>query len=184
MSATDGPGQRVSAERLLVGYLIVAWGLLVRAIQRMFGVSPEGSTLLTLIVIGAVARNVRRTLAKPGTTVRKARSSPHFASHTMIATAVFKESVDGIAGGASRETPFAAALIVFAVVAHFFRPALAGCVGLLRESVSAIVGLGLRLRAWFTARASMITVRSRDVVAGAAGRDPAAQPDRATNGEG
>ena len=174
--------QTIGPERLLVGYLIVAWGLFVRAVGKMFGVSPEGSTLLTLVVIGSVARGVRRAFAAPRTRIRKARSSPNFAGDTMIAAAVFKESVDGIAGGPNREMPFAAALIVFAMVAHFFRPAVAGSLGELRKSVAAAMTQGLRLRAWFAARGAMIAARNRDLVAGAAARNPDARSDQIRNG--
>jgi hypothetical protein len=198
MSAADRPGrtdarfrrpphapdQKIGPERLLVGFLIVGWGLLVRAMGRVFGVSPEGSTLLTLVVIGSVARGVRRALAAPHKQVRKVRSSPNFAGDTMIATAVIKESVDGIAGAASREMPFAAALIVFALVAHFFRPAVSASIGALRKSVAVVMAQGLRLRAWFANRAALISARNRDVVAGAAGHNSDARSDQVGNGQG
>jgi hypothetical protein len=184
-SAPHGRKQDISPERLLVGYLIVLFGLLVRAVGRAFGVSGEGSTLLTLVVIGTVARGVargvRRAFATPRTEIRKARSSPNFAGDTMIATAAFKETVDRIAGRPS--TPFAAALIVFAVLTHSLRPAVAGSLGALRKSVRAVMTQGLRLRAWFAARGSMIAARSRDVVSGAAGRNPDAGSDQVTNGD-
>ena len=167
MSATQstphGPKQDISPERLLGGYLIILFGLLVRAVGRVFGVSGEGSTLLTLVVIGSVARGVargvRRAFAAPRTEMHKARSSPNFAGNTMIATAAFKETVDRIAGRPSRDTSFAAALIVFAVLTHSFRPAVAGSLGALRKSVRAVITQGLRLRAWFAARGSMIAAR-------------------------
>ena len=93
---------------VLVGYLIVLFRFLVGAVARAFGVSGEGSTLLTLIVIGSAARGVRRVFAAPRKQVRKARSSPNLAGNTMIATAAFKETVDSIAGRPSRDTRFAA----------------------------------------------------------------------------
>ncbi|MGZ4306687.1 MAG: hypothetical protein ACXVSL_17695, partial [Solirubrobacteraceae bacterium] len=69
MSATQstphGRKQEIGPERLLVGYLIVLFRFLVHAVGRAFGVSGEGSTLLTLIVIGSVARGVRRVFAAP-----------------------------------------------------------------------------------------------------------------------
>jgi putative oligomerization/nucleic acid binding protein len=171
MSATQstrhGP-KHISPERLLVGYLIIVFRLLVRAVGKAFGVSGEGSTLLTLIVIASVARGVRRAFAAPRAQVRKARSSPHAVGDTVIATAAFKETVDSIAGHPSRKTSFAAGLIVFAVLAHSVRPAAAA----LRKTVRAVITAGLRVRAWFAARGSMIAARTRDVVAEAAGRDP------------
>jgi hypothetical protein len=187
MSATQSTPHRlkqnISPERLLVGYLIILFRLLVRAVEKVFGVSGEGSNLLTLVVIGSVARGIRRVFAAPRTEIRKARSSPNFAGNTMIATAAFKETVDGIAGRPSRDTSFAAALIAFAVLTHSFRPAVAGSLGALRKSVRAVVTQGLRLRVWFADRGSMIAARSRDVVVGAAGRKPDAGSDRAGNGD-
>lgn len=188
MSATQptphGRKQNIGPERLLAGYLIVLFGLLVRAVGKVFGVSGEGSTLLTLVVIGSVARGVRRVFAAPRTQIRKARSSPNAAGNAMIATAAFKETVDSIAGRPSRDTRFAAALIVFAVLTHSFRPAIAGSLGAVRKSVRTVITQGLRLRALFAARGSMIAARSRDVGAGAAGRNRDAGSDQVRNGDG
>ena len=177
MSATQPTAhglKHISPERLLVVDLIILFRLLVRVVGKAFGVSGEGSTLLTLIIIGSVARAVRRAFTAPGTQVRtqvrKARSSPNFAGNTVIATAAFKETVDSIAGHPSRDTPFAAALIVFAVLTHAFRPAVAGSVGALRKSVRAVITEGLRLRAQFAARGSIIATKSLNVVA--RGRPP------------
>jgi hypothetical protein len=187
MSATQstphGLKQDISPERLLVGYLIILFGLLVRAVGRAFGVSGESSTLLTLVVIGSVARAVRRVFAAPRTEIRKARSSPNFAGNTMIATAAFRETVDSIAGRPSRRTSFAVALIAFAVLAHSLRPAVEGSLGVLRKSVRAGITQGLRLRAWFGARGAMIAARSRDVVVGAAGGNPDGGSDHVMNGD-
>ena len=44
-----------------------------------------------------------------------------------VATAAFKETVDSIAGRPSRDTRFAAALIVLAVLAHSSVPRSARC---------------------------------------------------------
>jgi hypothetical protein len=187
MSATQstprGLKQDIGPERLLAGYLIVLFRLLVRAVERVFGVSGEGSALLTLIVIGSVARGIRRVFAAPRKEIRKARSSPNVAGNTMIATAAFKETVDSIAGRPSRDTSFAAALIVFAVLAHSFRPAVAGSLGALQKAVRAVITQGLRLRGWFSARGSMIAARNREVVVGAVGRNPDAGSDQVRNGD-
>jgi hypothetical protein len=178
-STSHGFDQKIGPERLLFGYLIIAFQLLVRAVGRMFGVSGEGSTLLTLVVMGAVARGVRRAFAQPRTQMRKARSSPNFAGNTMIATAAFKETVDSIAGRPSRNTSFAAGLIVFALLTHSLRPA----VGALRRSVRAVIIQGLKLRRWFADRGSLIAARSRDVVASATGRDSDGASDQARNAD-
>jgi hypothetical protein len=174
----------ISPERLLVGYLMFLFGLLVRAVGRVFGLSrEEGSTLLTLILIGSFARAVRRVFAAPRKQVRKVRSSPTFAGDTVIGTAALKETVDSIAGRPSRDVSFAAALIAFAVLTRSFRPAVAGSLGALRKSVSVVITQGLRLRAWFRARGSMIAARSRDVVAAAAGDSPDGGSDQARNAD-
>lgn len=178
-STRHGPKQEIPPERLLVGYLIVLFAFLVRAVGRAFGVSGEGSTLLTLVVLGSAARGVRRVFAAPRKQMRKARSSPNFAGNALIATGGFKETIDSIAGQPSRDTSFAAALIVFAVLTHSLRPAVAG----LRKSVGALMTQGLRLRAWFAARGSMIAARSRDVVEGAVGPNPDAGSDQVSNGD-
>jgi hypothetical protein len=183
MSATHSPHhnvkQKIGPERVLLGYLIVLFAFLVRAVGRAFGVSGEGSTLLTLIVIGSAARGVRRVFAAPRTQIRKARSSPHFAGDAMFVAAGFKESVRSIAGRPSGDTSFVASLIVFAVLAHSLRPA----VGALRKTARAVTTQGFRLRAWFAARGSMIAARTRDVVDGTAGRSPDAGPDQVSNGD-
>jgi hypothetical protein len=187
MSATQstppGRSQKIGPERLLAGYLIVLFRFLVRAVGKAFGVSGEGSTLLTLIVIGSAARGVRRVFSAPRKQIRKARSSPNLAGNTMIATAAFKETVDSIAGQPSRDTPFAAGLIVLALLTHFFRPAVTESLGDLWKSVRAVITEGFRLRSWFSARGSMIAARSRDVVAGTAGPNPDTGPDQVTNGD-
>lgn len=159
MSATQSTPrglEPISPERLLIGYLIVLFGVLARAVGRAFGVSGENSTLLTLVVIGSLARSVRRGLGAPSRKLRKARSSPNLAGNAMIATATAKETVDRIAGRPSSDTSSAAALIVFAVLTHSLRPAVAGSLGALRQSVRAVISQGLRLRGWFTARGAMI----------------------------
>jgi hypothetical protein len=101
----------------------------------------------------------------------------------MIGTAALKETVDSIAGRPSSDTSFAAALIGFAVLAHSFRPAVARSLGALRKSVRDLTTQGLRLRAWFRARGSMIAARSRDVVVGATGGNPDGGSDQARNGD-
>jgi hypothetical protein len=142
----------ISPERLLVGDLIILFRLLDRAEARTFGISGEGSTLLTLILIASFARAVRRVFAAPRKQVRKARSSPTFVGDTMIATAALKETVDSIAGHPSRDKSFAAGLIAFALLTHSFRPAVAGSLGALRKAGPAVITKAFRLRAQFAAR--------------------------------
>jgi hypothetical protein len=188
MSATQSRAHRrtqnISPERLLVGYVMFGFGLLVRAVGRVFGVSrEEGSTLLTLIILASGARAVRRASSAPRKQVQKVRSSPSFAGDTLIGTAALRETVDSIAGRPSRNIPFAAALIAFAVLAHSFRPAVVGSLGALRKSVRAVITQGLKLRGWFGARGAMIAARTRDVVVEAAGGNPDGGADQLSNGD-
>jgi hypothetical protein len=55
----------------------------------------------------------------------------------MIGTAALKETLDSVAGHPSRDTSSAAALIVFAVLAHSFRPAVERSLRAVRESFRA-----------------------------------------------
>jgi hypothetical protein len=157
--------QKIGPERVLVGGIIVLYGFLVRAVGKLFGVTGDGSALLTLVIIGSAIRGVRRALAAPGKQFRKARKSPHLGGNSFIATAGLKTTVDGIAGPPSAGTSFAAGLIVLAVVTHSLRP---GAVAV-QKSVRAVITKGLQLRRWFAARGSMISARVREssVVPGA-----------------
>jgi hypothetical protein len=177
-STHHGVKQRIGPERVLLGYLIVLWAFFVRAVGRAFGVSGEGSTLLTLIVIGSAARGVRRAFAAPRAQIRKARSSPNFVGDAMFVTTGFKETVRSIAGPRSGDMSFAASLIVLAVLAHSLRPA----VRAVRKATRAVTTQGFRLRAWFAARGSMIAARTREVVEAAGDRSPDAGSDQVTNG--
>ena len=150
--------KHVSPERLLVGDAIILFRILSearhRVVARVFGVGRADSTLVTLIVIGACADSLHRIAAAPGKQVRRVRSSPTAGGDAMIATGALKETVDSIAGRPSRDTSHAAALIAFAVLAHLFRPAVAGLLRAVRESFRAVIAKGRRLRTEFTARAA------------------------------
>jgi hypothetical protein len=149
--------KHVSPERLLVGDAIIALRLLNEARRRVvgavFGVPREGSSVVTLIAIGAFARALHRIAAAPSTQARKMRSSPTAVGDTMIGAVALREAVDRVAGRPSRDVPFAVALITFAVLTHAFRPAIAGSLRALRGSFRAVIAEALRLRAEFTARA-------------------------------
>ena len=150
--------EHVSPERLLVGDAIIAFRLLNevrhRVVGAVFGVPKEGSNLVTLIAIGAFARAVHRIAAAPSTQARKMRSSPTAVGDTMIGAVALKEALDGVAGPPSRDAPFAAALIAFAVLTHAFRPAFADSLRAVRGSFRAVIAEALKLRAEFTARAT------------------------------
>ena len=91
---------------------------------RVFGMPREHSNLMTLFVIAAFVRALQRAAAAPGTQVRKARSSPTAVGDTMIGAAAARETVNSIAGYPARDTPFAAALIAFALTAYGSAPPL------------------------------------------------------------
>lgn len=120
---------------------------------RVFGVGRQDSTLVTLIVIGAFARALHHIAGAPGRQLRKVRSSPTAVGDAIIGTGAIKETIDSIAGQPSRDTSSAAALIVLAVLAHLFRPAVAGLLRAVRESFGAVIAEGRGLREEFTARA-------------------------------
>lgn len=140
-SAPPLPFERVSEERRFLGDAIIAIRVLNearhRAVAAVFGVPRDGSNLVTLIAIGAFARALHRIVAAPRTQVRKVRSSPTLVGDTMIGTAALKETLDSVAGHPSRDTSSAAALIVFAVLAHSFRPAVERSLRAVRESFRA-----------------------------------------------
>jgi hypothetical protein len=152
--------KHVSPARLFWGDVYIAWRILNRARHRImaavFGVPTEGegSNLLWLIEVGAIARAVHRVAAAPRREVRKWESSPTAVGDTMIGAAALKETLDSIAGHPSRDTSSAAALIAFAVLAHLSRPAVEGSLRAVRESFRGVIAEALRLRVRFTARAA------------------------------
>lgn len=138
-SASPLGREGVSETRRFVGDAIIAIRVLnevvQRGVSRVFGVPRAGSSLVTLFAIGATARALLRIASAPGTQVRKARSSPTAASDAMLGAAALKATLDGVAGAPSRKTPSAAALIVVALLAHAFRPAVQGSLRAVRVSV-------------------------------------------------
>ena len=143
--------EHVSGTRRFLGDAIIAVRVLNearhRAMAAVFGIPRDGSNLVTLIVIGACARALQRVAAAPRTQVRKVRSSPTVVGDTMIATAVLKETVDSVAGQPSRDTSSAAALIVFAVLVHSFRPAVERSLRAVGESVRGVIAEARKVRA-------------------------------------
>ena len=117
--------EHLSSARLFVGDAEIAFRLLnearYRIMTRVFGMPREHSNLMTLFVVAASVRALRRAAAAPGTQVRKARSSPTAVGDTMIGVSVAKETVNGIAGRPARDMPFAAALIALAMTVYALR---------------------------------------------------------------
>jgi hypothetical protein len=150
-SAPDLGLEAVSSARRFLGDAIIALGVLNearhRAVGAVFGAPREADNLVTLFVILAFARAVHRVVAAPRTQVRKVRSSPTAVGDTMIGTAALKETLDSVSGHPSRDTSSAAALIVFAVLAHSLRPAAERTVRAVGESVRGVVVEARRIRA-------------------------------------
>ncbi len=155
MPDTQSPSHRspehLSSGRLFVGDTVVASRLVNEArhriMYRVFGMPREHSNLMTLFVIAAFVRALQRAAAAPGTQVRKARSSPTAVGDTMIGAAVAKETVNSIAGRPARDTPFAAALIAFALTAYGLRAALKRLVHEVRPAFRHLAAAEHRVRA-------------------------------------
>jgi hypothetical protein len=65
----------------------------------------------------------------------------------MLGAAALKETLDSVAGHPSRNTSSAAALIVVAVLAHSFRPAVEGSLNAVRASVREVISEAHKVRA-------------------------------------
>ena len=143
--------ERLSGVRLFAGDSVVAFRLLNEArhriVSRVSGMSREDSNLMTLFVFAALVRGVNRAAAAPGKQVRKARSSPTAVGDTMIGAGVTSETVNSIAGHPARDTPFAAALIAFALALHAFRQPIRRLLHAVRQQLRHVVGAAHRVRA-------------------------------------
>jgi hypothetical protein len=121
--------QHPSGPRLLLDDLIIALrvadDMRERAVERVFGVSRDGSFIITMIALGAVVDGVHGATVKVKT---KAKSSPPSAGDTFIGATVVKETVRSITGIDSRDRRFVGTLILTAVVAKSCRPVVAGAV--------------------------------------------------------
>jgi hypothetical protein len=109
--------------RLLVNDAGVACLLLnearYRVVARLFGVPRDQSFLVTVIALGTLAGALHdraaRVLAAPGT--------PSLGD-TVLAAGVLKESVHGIAGAWSKDTPLFNTLVAIAMLGTLARPVL------------------------------------------------------------
>ncbi len=171
--------EHLSSARLFVGDAEIAFRLLNEArhriMTRVFGMPREHSNVMTLFVIAASVRALRRAAAAPGTQVRKARSSPTAVGDTMIGAAVAKETVNGIAGRPARDMPFAAGLIAFAMTVYAFRAAMKRLLHEVRPLFRHVVAAEHRVRA--VMRRWGISPSDIDVSPGA--KTPADREDRA-----
>ena len=143
--------EHLSSARLFVGDGVLVLRLLNEArhriMYRVFRMPREHSNLMTLFVIAAFVRALQRAAAAPGTQVRKARSSPTAVGDTLIGAAAARETVNSIAGRPARDTPFAAALIAFALTAYGLRAALKRLVHEVRPAFRHLAAAEHRVRA-------------------------------------
>jgi hypothetical protein len=102
-----------------------------RAVTRVFGVpASEQSLLVTMLLLGAagtVVRGLAPALPRPSRT------------HAAVGGTVANTALRGIAGAPSATVPLAGGLIVFALVSHSLRPAVAGA---LHEARAFAHGIG------------------------------------------
>jgi hypothetical protein len=90
-----------------------------RAVTRAFGVPPDGQSLLvTMILLGAAGSVVRGFAPRPWPRPSRA--------HAAVGGSLLNTMLRGIAGAPSRNVPLAGGLIVFALLSHSLRPAVAG----------------------------------------------------------
>ena len=102
------------------------WSLLARearqrVVTRMFGIPRADQTFFTTMILLATAATVLRGLV--------ARPLPHpSGGDAAMGGFVLNSALGGLAGPPARDMPLAGVLIAFAVLAHAFRPAVAGSV--------------------------------------------------------
>ena len=87
----------------------------------MFGVPKEGTFLVTVVALGAVADGLHGATAR----AVKAKATPSVGD-TFIGAIVVKETVASITGSRARDRRFVGALIATAVVAKSFKPVVEG----------------------------------------------------------
>jgi hypothetical protein len=92
-----------------------------RVVTRMFGVpKADQSFLATMILLAAAVTVLRGVVARP---------LPHpSGGDAAIGGFALIGALRGLAGPTARNVPFAGVLIAFALLAHVFRPAVAGTV--------------------------------------------------------
>jgi hypothetical protein len=132
----------MSPARLLFGDTIIGFLLLNdvrrRVVARLCGVTGGSSDAVTVVAIGSVAQAILSGSAR----MRRARPS---VAGTAMGAAALNEATHGMAGDASRATPFLSALIGLALLERSFGPALRGsshaAIGAVRRLRDAIGGL-------------------------------------------
>ncbi len=85
-----------------------------RILVRLFGISRNDSSFVTVIGIGIAGAVLCQKMAR----LRRLASRPS-ASSTLIGAATLNEAAHRIAGESSRRTPFLGGLITFALVGRY-----------------------------------------------------------------
>jgi hypothetical protein len=141
------------ASRLLATDARIAYLLLNearrRSIARYFGVSGEGSTLVTIILVGMAAR----ALHGQATRALRAPGAPALGD-TVLGLAALRESVHSVAGQSYPESPMLGALVATAFVG-------AALVPVLRGTTRGVEALSRRIRLDFDDRYGHIIRRRR-----------------------
>ena len=131
MTATDAPlvsragrdTEGSGGAGLLLSDVTIVGGLLnearYRAVERLFGVPRDQSFLVTVIALGTLAGAIHDRAAR-------ALSGPSVPSlgGTLLGAGVLKESVHGIAGSWSKDTPLFNTLLAIALLGTLARPVL------------------------------------------------------------
>jgi hypothetical protein len=138
--------KNLGAARVVFGGAIMAFLLLNevrhRIVERVFGVSREDSNLVTIFAIDSVAEGLHGSAAR----VLEVRPRPSVADAAIGAVAL-KETVHGVAGDLSRNTPFFGALLALAVLERSFGPMLRGSFRGVRGSFRVVIAWSRRFLA-------------------------------------
>ena len=123
LPTTPRPGEEPGGTQML---LVDLWGTLMllnearyRTVERTFGVSRD-QVNLTTVMLGLVAAEAIHTRTQK---LRPSRR-PTLADAT-IGMGVLRESIYGVAGPASRDTPLVGSLIALAILGGLMRPPVA-----------------------------------------------------------
>lgn len=131
--------------RLLCGDAIIVVLLLNearhRVVSRVFGVSRDDSNLVTAVTIGSGGHALHHQAAR----VRSLPARPSLFD-TAVGAAVLNETVQRIAGDASRDTPAFSSLVAFALLDRGFGPTLRASFRDAQRSLHGLVAGLRRLR--------------------------------------
>jgi hypothetical protein len=131
------------------GALLLANEARYRTLER-FGIRREDANLATAIGLLTVANAVYERAHRP-----KVPKPPTAVANLTIATGALRESIYGIAGPASRDTPLGGTLVALAVLVGLTRPPL-------RQGLHEIKASSLKLKRAFRGRYGHLVNLGRD----------------------